>query len=206
MLIRLFNLDPDLISKHSDEIGYSVMDLLKENLLLSEDAKNFLIKSQIYKSNLPISPYFDSLGLTLIPAGCYNLARKWIKHLNSSNVIKIGTILIGYLCYAIYSKQLQYYHNRYSYWSLFKYELNNEKSMELNKYFNGGKEYLEKIQIIMKILNENARSDLSLDWKKKLIHYLLPSTYYTFKKQSNDIDYFNQLNQTNQLTIFNLIK
>lgn len=206
MLIRLFNLDPDLLSKHSIESGHSVMDLLKENLLLSEDAKNFLIKSQIYKANLPISPYFDSFGLILMPSSCYYLAKKWIKHFNSSKLIKIGTIIIGYLCYNIYSKQLQYYHNRYSYWSLFKYELNNEKSTESNKYFNGGKEYLEKIQIIMKILNENARPELPIDWKKMLIHYLLPSTYYTFQKQCTDIDYFNKLHQTNQLTIFNLLK
>lgn len=205
LLIRLFNLDSSLLAKHSEELGLSLLDVLKENILLSEDAKCFLIQSQIYKANLPISPYFDSLGLMFIPAGCYHLANKWIQN-SKTKLIKIGSIIIGYLYYVLYSKQLQYYQNRYSYWSIFQSNQQTSSAIESDKYFNGGKEYLMKMQTIMKILNENTSQNKSSDWKQILIHYLLPSTYYPIEKQLNDIDYFNRLHRTNQLTILNLFK
>lgn len=188
--IQHFKMDRSRLESAVDEAtGESMMSILKENLILSPEAKRFVILSLLHSAVPPIDPYANTLALVGIPYGVYRLA--WM--LPFINLPLLGlSVIAGYAAALPFISYLEKTIQRFGYFAVFNYELekvedseNAEKNITSGKesligrvlskeqkeeqkakkreeYRVAGQEYLQKLGRLREIVNKYGSQDRSL--------------------------------------------
>ncbi|OTF78966.1 hypothetical protein BLA29_003652 [Euroglyphus maynei] len=186
---KVLRLDYSRLTKDMTDDGRPMLEHLKQCLIMSTEAKRFVLTSLLHNNAMPAGFYADCFflfGLPFLANETANLLQRRQRLRNP--VINIMASMLGYFGYYMLNPWLKQTQNRYGHWCVFKYESLYSQ--------NGCQEYLDKLSELQLIMSKYSHESNWTDW---LIHILKTSTFYPVDEQRQDCQRFEKIGQNLEL-------